>query len=156
MRKITFSKKESRILIVVIAINLFALFINYFGLSPKFELSGSHQTDYGENYTKRDGENSIYLFSDSGENTIIGNSNPVGASLYKTRYTKHFWPFTKFNENETKVVNNYDGDWNYNKEGHTFYYYAKRFRGIFADYDHTEFLVYTLLIFGIVTIRKIW
>jgi hypothetical protein len=119
-------------------------------------LYGTNKTDYGKNYTTRDGENSIYLFSDSGQNTTIAPSNPRGESLYKTRYPKHFWPFTKFNENVTKVVNNYDGDWNYNKEGHTFYYYAKRFRGIFADYDHTEFLVYTLLIFGIATVRKVW
>ncbi|CAM1353705.1 conserved hypothetical protein [Tenacibaculum halocynthiae] len=137
-------------------INSFALFVNYFGLSPEFEVNGGKKDTYTDNMTYRVGENSFFLFSDSAKKSMVKDANDIGVRLYKTRYKKHFWPFTKFNDETTKVVKDYDGNWNYNKKGHTFYYNGKRFRGIFADFDHTEFFVYTLLIFGIVLIRKIW
>ncbi len=55
----------------------------------------------------------------------------------KTFYYRHkqekFWPFTEFFESSSKG----------------------RFRGLFVDYDHTEFLIYSVLIFGIPVVGRI-
>ena|SRR5690554_4466278 len=132
MKKIKITQKQRRIIIVLMSINLFALFVNFFELSPKFNAG---------NYSN---QNYIYLFTDSkapsllnqnGWTTINGNS-----MMYKTRHPNHFWPFTKFYEtanSPTSII-------------------KSRFRGIFPDFDHTEFLVYTLIIFGSIFIRKLW
>jgi hypothetical protein len=156
MRKMTLSKLETRVLIVVILINGFALFVNYFHLSPKFDIDGGYKNDYGSNHTYRNGENSFYLFSDSAEKGMVSNPTMIGPKLYDTRYKNHFWPFTKFIDETSSRVENYDGEWNYNKTGYTFYYTAKRFRGIFADYDHTEFFAYCGLIIGTLLVKKLW
>jgi len=156
MRKITLNKLEIRILIVGILINTFALFVNYFNLSPKFDIDGGYKNDYRSNAVYRTGENSFYLFSDSVEKGLVSNPTPIGPRLYDSRYEDYFWPFTKFNDKTNSVVDNYDGNWDYNKPNYTFYYEARRFRGIFADYDQTEFLVYCALIIGVIFIRKLW
>ncbi|MBE7634273.1 hypothetical protein G1K66_06705 [Tenacibaculum finnmarkense] len=117
-------------------VNSFALLVNYFGLSPKFE--------FGNSYRNID---EVFLLTDSNEQDILNVSSGTyymdGTSqMYQNRHPHHFWPFTKFYEAPTRIILKWHID--------------TRFRGIFADFDHTEFLVYTLLIFGIVILRKIW
>lgn len=54
-------------------------------------------------------------------------------TYYYINKQEKFWPFTEFFEG----------------------YSDKRFRGIFVDYDHTEFIIYTILIFGIPVIGRV-
>lgn len=49
-------------------------------------------------------------------------------NYYYSDKREKFWPFTEF---------------------FGYYKHEERFRGIFVDYDHTEFLIYSVLIFGI-------
>lgn len=132
MKKIKITQKDRRILIVLMGINLFALFVNYFELSPKFDIG-----DYSN-------KSEIYLLTDSKAPKLLNQmswSTRNGNSLmYKTRHPNHFWPFTKF----------------YEKAHFPSSRIKSRFRGIFADFDHSEFIVYSLLIFGVVIIRKLW
>jgi len=131
MSKKVLTKNERRWIIILMAINLFALFVNYFSLSPKFIIG-----DYKN-------ETEVFLFTDSKERFLISSTgglyNMDGSSMmYENRHPKHFYPFVIF----------YDKDvFNKNKT---------RFRGIFPDYDHTEFIVYTFLIFGFFFVRKLW
>ncbi|MBA9072595.1 hypothetical protein GGR22_000721 [Flavobacterium gossypii] len=114
--RLRFSQKEKRIVIVLMLINSFALFVNYFGLSPKVD------KDCGE----------AYIFTFTGREVV--NYNYSYTALYDSDLFPNFWPFVDF----------------------TYPNYCAPFKGIFAYYDTSEFLVYTLLIFGIVIIRKIW
>lgn len=115
MKPIKFDQKELRIIIILMIINTFALFVNYFELSP----------NNGDFFLLTDSKE-FSVPSQNGYSTINGRS-----LMYSQEHTKHFWPFVK-------------------------YYDEPRFRGIFTDYDHTEFLVYSLVIFGFFIIRKIW
>ena len=134
MRKFSLSKSERRIVIILMAVNTFALFVNYFMLSPK-----------SVSWTGR-AKHEVYWFTDvKAERTLNQDSwttiNGV-STMYETRHPNHFWPFVKFHETfELR---------GHNRHGST------RFRGIFADFDHTEFLVYTGLIFGFILIRRLW
>lgn len=125
MKKIKLSKKERRRLIILMAINFFALFVNYFGLSPKFKIPFQPN------------ENMVYVFTDSGEARRLGDYffTALDDKMYRRYNPTKFWPFTGFYDEE---------------------YPNTRFRGIFADFDHSEFLVYSFLIFGIIFIRKLW
>ena len=114
--KIRISKTEKRVILILMIINSFALFTNYFGISYKIN-------DTSELFTKSVGIQESYRTDIHDE----GN--------YLTTNKEHFYPFVDF----------YDG-----------YYKTYTFRGIFAFYDTTEFFVYTLVIFGIVLIRRIW
>ena len=131
MNKINFSQKERRTIIILMIINVFALFVNYFNLSPKFNI-GSYK-----NRTE------LFLFTDSKEKLLLSNPHKTyfknGTSrMYQIRHTKHFWPFVKFYDKDKFSIN------------------RKRIRGIFADFDHTEFGVYTLIIFGFFIVKKLW
>jgi len=137
MKKIKINQKERRIIIVFMLLNSFALLVNYFGLSPKFTTNG---TSYNESVGTYNYTNEIFPLTDSKTQHLMsvtsGTYYADGTSeMYKNRHPHHFWPFTKFVDKK---------------------YPAYRFRGIFADYDHTEFLVYSLLIFGIIILRKVW
>ncbi|WP_445749971.1 hypothetical protein [Polaribacter sp.] len=146
MKKITISKRERRIIIVLMSINLFALFVNYFGMSPKFDLK--------DNYASNIGRDEAFILTDAGTTYLTGERNVYNVKLYNWKSTKAFWPFTEYYIEENKSV---DNSQQYpNLENKKEYYSESRFRGIFADFDHTEFLVYTLLIFGIVIVRKLW
>ena len=114
--KIKVTTTEKRVVLILMLLNTFALFTNYFGLSYKLN-------DTSELFTKSVGVQESYRTS------ILDDGN------YLTTNKEKFYPFIDF----------YDG-----------YYNNYTFRGIFAYYDTTEFFFYTLLIFGILLIRKIW
>jgi len=121
MKKIQLTKKQRRTIIILMGINLFALFVNFFNLSPKIE--SNTKNDLGQLTST----NRYYLLTDS--------------NSYSNK-TKDFWPFTQFTDSQPHHGRNY-----------TLRY---RFYGIFTNFDHSEFLVYCLLIFGVVFIPKIW
>src|SRR5690606_12126341 len=131
MNKVNFDKKERRIIITLMAINCFALFVNYFRLSPDFKY-GTYQN-----------ETEIYILTDSKAEHLmrhnIWSTNSDGTSrMYEFSHKSEFWPIVKFVDTHWHEPN------------------TKRFRGIFAAYDHTEFIVYTLVIFGFFTVKKLW
>lgn len=146
--KFRLSKTERRILIVLMFINLFAFFVNYFHLSPKFEMDDSYASHIGDDIA--------YIFTDSGSDHMLGQKGGyyLGQPMYSWRNTEAFWPLTKFYVEKIHSFEkkDYSASSEYSKE----YYTESRFRGIFADYDHTEFIVYTILIFGVVYVRKLW
>jgi hypothetical protein len=113
--KFTFSIAEKRTVIVLMLINSFALFVNYFGLSYRIDKTAD-------------------LFTNS--TGINGNYYHYPYDVGYSSNSNHFYPLVDF------TSNNYP-------EGFFF-------KGIFAYYDTTEFIVYTLLIFGFVLIKKIW
>ena len=99
MSYLRLTKIERRVIIILMAINSFALFVNEFKL----------QGEIG---------NCSRLFTNEGEKFV--NSS------------KYFYPFVELIER--------DGC----------------FKGMFAYYDSGEFFVYTILIFGVVFIKKVW
>lgn len=128
MKKLKFTKTERRAIIFLMLLNLFALTVNYFSLSPKIETRGTYSTL------------ECYIFTDAADKPYNGqyeiSISPHSPNTnYRYHHNKEFWPFLKFNV---------DG---YKKE---------KFRGLFPAFDHTEFLVYSALIFGIPLLRKIW
>jgi len=139
MKKITLSKSERRLIIILMAINTFALFVNYFQLSPKFRYKEYNSRTYLTQYYD------IYFFTDSRPTGLL-NSNTKwtwengDSAMYQARHPKNFWPFVMF----------------YQKAESPSSKIQFRFRGIFPDFDHTEFLVYTFLIFIVLFIKKIW
>lgn len=131
---IQLTKKEKRLIIVFMTINIFALFVNHFRLSPSFSIGVYPKTD------------EVFLFTDANENKMLNdNSYSNDYDLYDLRSSKHFYPFTKFIEKENPSY--FHGE---------DYYLKTRYRGLFPDYDKSEFFVYTLLIFAVVLVRKIW
>lgn len=138
MKKIKISKLEKRVVIFLMLLNTFALFVNYFGVSPMHTITVEDKQPEGHTLFYY---NRIYFLTDSSQhhlhnfedNTTYLNTD----NMYRNNHPYHFWPFTTFKERHfTKPT--------------------YRFRGIFADFDHTEFLCYTLLIFGVVFIKKVW
>lgn len=126
MRKIKFSRIEKRIIIILMFINSLALFVNIFELTV---------TVYDKPYSRI----KYYLFTDVGEAEIMQSGydkmyNRFPSTNYNN-FSSEFYPFVDFYI-ESKS--------------------EKRFRGIFAGFDHTEFMVYTFLIIGIPLIVKIW
>lgn len=128
------TKTEKRIIIILMTINLFAFFVNHFRLSPSFDLGEYPKTD------------EVFLFTDAKENKMLNdNSYSDNYDLYDLRSSEYFYPFTKFIEKENPSY--------FYSEG---YYLKTRYRGLFPDYDKSEFFVYSLLIFAVVVVRKIW
>lgn len=126
-----FNLREKKIIIILMSINLFALFVNYFRLSPKINIG-----EYNN-------QNEYFLFTDTKEEHLLNQTswytNDGISAMYEFQNPKYFWPFTKFYEEA------------YNSSMYT----KSRFRGVFTDFDQSEFLVYSLLIFGIPFIGKI-
>lgn len=114
--------KTRRRVIVLMLINLFALFINYFELSPSIKVS----------------DETHYLLSD-------GRSNDD---------SEHFFPFTRF----TAKGENGHLEENFLGMGEDIYIQTpyRQFKGIFPDYDISEFLVYTGLIIIVLLVRRFW
>lgn len=128
------TKKEKRIIIILMTINLFAFFVNHFRLSPSFDIGEYPKTD------------EVFLFTDAKENKMLNdNSYNDYYDLYDLRSSKHFYPFTEFIEKERPSFTNSED-----------YYLKTRYRGLFPDFDKSEFFVYTLLIFAVVLVRKLW
>lgn len=128
------TKTEKRIVIILMTINLFAFFVNHYRLSPSFSIGEYPKTD------------ELFLFTDAKESEMLNdNGHTVGYDLYDTRSSEYFYPFTKFIEKENPSY--------FHSEG---YYLKTRYRGLFPDYDKSEFFIYTLLIFAVVLVRKIW
>ena len=117
-----FTLKERRIIMILMLVNSIALFVNYFGLSPKFK------SDYKDDYYFCVFTNSIrsqYPISEYGTNLRSFNEHLI---------QDNFYPFVNFYSSW------YDG------------YY---FNGLFPYFDYTEFLVYSLLIFGYFILKKL-
>ena len=128
------TKTEKTIVIILMTINLFAFFVNHFRLSPSFNIGEYPKTD------------EIFLFTDAKKSEMLNdNGHIVGYDLYDTRSSEHFYPFTEFIERERPSFTNSEN-----------YYLKTRYRGLFPDYDKSEFFIYTLLIFAVVLVRKIW
>lgn len=133
------TKRQKRIIIILMIINAFALFVNYFQLSPKIMFKEYNSEEYITQHYD------VYLLTDSKATNIL-NSNTNwtwengDSAMYSARHPKNFWPFVMF----------------YQKAESSSSKIQFRFRGIFADFDHTEFLVYTFLIIIILIIKKIW
>lgn len=131
MKKISFTQKEKRVIIVLMLVNCFALFVNIFDMS--YHITGRSYESYSS------GDNEVYETVNHKTYFLTDNGN------YKKEF---FYPFTFYTESTKKE--------NSTSKYYKKYYTYKVFRGIFPDYDYTEFLVYSLLIFGIPIIRKIW
>lgn len=128
------TKKEKRIIIILMTINLFAFFVNHFRLSPSFDIGEYPKTD------------EVFLFTDAKENKMLNdNSYSDYYDLHDLRSSEYFYPFTKFIEKEYPSFTNSED-----------YYLKTRYRGLFPDFDKSEFFVYTLLIFAVVLVRKLW
>src|SRR5690554_2669847 len=81
--------------------------------------------------TQRDGyDKKIFYITDYTPGFYVGYHYHPG--YYNDKQEK-FWPFTNFFEE----------------------FDEKRFRGVFVDYDHTEFIIYTILIFGIPVVGRV-
>lgn len=131
---IKLTRVEKRVIIILMTINLFAFFVNHFRLSPSFSIGEYPKTD------------EVFLFTDAKESEMLNdNGHHIGYDLYDTRSSEYFYPFTKFIEKENPSY--------FRSED---YYLKTRYRGLFPDYDKSEFFVYTLLIFAVVLVRKIW
>lgn len=154
MAKRSINKFTRRFIIVVICVNIFALWANHFSVSPRFKIEGD------------DAIWDFYLFTDSGEKSIFfqstdnttthsNNSRRVAktrnntktlkrtdsnSTLYHERSPSKFWPFTEFGT-KTTVLNSKD-------------YY--RFRGLFPDYDVSELLAYIGFLLAFLIIKKVW
>jgi hypothetical protein len=128
------TKKEKRIIIILMTINLFAFFVNHFRLSPSFSIGEYPKTD------------EVFLFTDAKESKMLNDdSYSNNYDLYDLRSSEYFYPFTRFVEKENPSY--------FRSED---YYLTTRYRGLFPDFDKSEFFVYTLLIFAVVLVRKIW
>lgn len=131
MKKIKFSKLEKRVIIVLMLINCFALFVNVFGMDYHTKDEDFNPYYSGDVLTKKRTYDINYFLTDNAK-----------------QKDKSFYPFIDFRDYENRIGGVYNGSRNIKT--------IKTFRGIFPDYDYTEFLVYSLLIFGIPIIRKIW
>lgn len=133
------TKKQKRVIIVLMVINVFALFVNYFQLSPKIRFNEYKSEKYTYQYYD------IYLLTDAKATNILNSTTNWtwengDSAMYEARHPKNFWPFVMF----------------YQKAESSDSKVQFRFRGIFPDFDHTEFIVYTLLIFVVLFIKKVW
>jgi hypothetical protein len=113
----TLATKQKRFIIIFMLINLFALFVNFFQLSPVYRY-------YSEEYSTK---HLVYFFTDAEYHH------------YNHLIDKEFWPFVEFYTEDTSSA-----------------YIGSVFRGIFPDFDFSEFAVYTFIIFGFIFIKKIW
>jgi hypothetical protein len=126
--RVIFSTKERRIVIVLMLINFFALFVNFFGISSSIELNNNPNINKKIDILT----NSIGLVKDYPHEVIFSEN------------VKEFWPLCTFNK--------YTYDSRISKNGRIW----TNFNGIFTSYDFSEFIFYTLLIFGFFIIKKIW
>lgn len=132
MKKIIFTKREKRVIIVLMLINCFALFANFFNMDFKIV---QERVEYSGEYNKYTTyiTNTTYFFTDA-------EIDPQD----------FFWPILNFSVSYSKGP--------YEKRNSSSYYSKEynTFRGIFSEYDYTEFLVYSALIFGIPVLRRLW
>lgn len=123
MKFTQYLKSKQNLLIVLVLINLVALFVNIFqiegDISPKDII-----TDKYEKYA------GVYLFS----NSYVEHKSDKPSS--------HFWPFVKFYKSKT-LYNPY------NNSKSVF----STFNGIFYKYDISEFIAYVFTIFLLLYIR---
>ena len=119
MKYLKFTLKERKLITMLMVINSFALFVNYFGLSPKIR---SGNTEYY-----------LCLFTNAVKNDkYLHRTNLVQYNSYE--FEDKFFPFVKY---------------------YSSWYEGSYFNGIFPYYDISEFLVYTLVIFGFFILRKV-
>nr|WP_288980830.1 hypothetical protein [uncultured Allomuricauda sp.] len=79
-----------------------------------------------------------YYFTDNGKFDAVDiNKTYFGPTKTSKDF---FYPFIDFTESTFSTTANIK--W--------------KFRGIFPDFDYTEFIVYTIIIFGVVFLRKVW
>lgn len=141
MKTLKFSKKERRIVIILMLINSFALFVNFFHFNAYTETKKTLNKDWGNTITKR-----YYFFTNRSNHEKflkneegLSNFYPFVNFTYKSSMEHHRSYFSKSD------IEKYEG---FNKNF--------IFHGIFPYYDYTEFLVYSLIIFGVPLIRKLW
>src|SRR5436190_21865139 len=111
-------EKRKRFFIIWMVILSFALFVNLFGITPNTSSDKENNAlVFGENrLTKITERNTIYFLTDE---KLSENSE----------VTSHFWPFV-----------------NYFGESGMYLGRENYFRGVFVDFDFSEFIAYTLLI----------
>ena len=126
------NKVKRRIIIIYILVNVIALFTNYFQLPIGFA------ENKGSDIENNIGKYKYYVFTDasvrddiraeSGLNYLNGKEKHFNQSA-----TSHFYPFVLF----------YDSS-------------LERFRGLFPDYDFTEFAFYISILLIMIFIKKLW
>ena len=86
MKYLNFTDKEKKIILILMLINCFALFVNYFGLSPKIKNS--------------DNDYYVCLFTNSATNFSVVDGHYLDATnleRYKAyKFEENFYPFVKF------------------------------------------------------------
>lgn len=82
MSKIKFTLKERKIVTVLMLVNCFALFVNYFGLSPKIK------NEIGEDYK--------CLFTNSIITSNYGGNNLENYNHEFYKFKNRFYPFVEF------------------------------------------------------------
>jgi sorbitol-specific phosphotransferase system component IIC len=119
MKRLTLSVKERRLVIILMLVNFFALFVNYFGIAPSVK--------------NEKGYSLIFILT---TNCIVDDNDISPFEFQHEINHQNFFPIVKF-YTESR-------------------YFGTHFKGLFPYYDFSEFFVYTLVIFGIVILRKIW
>lgn len=126
-------KSKRNFLVIWFAIHAIALFVNLFNIegdvSPQIIRNQIGSTLY-RNWSF------VHLFTDKD---------------YNTTKNEHFWPFVKFYKSDRLVDYNRDGIggpsvWEYKTD-------TSFFHGIFYQYDLSEFIAYSLLVFLILYFR---
>lgn len=117
---------KKKLIIVWLAANAIALFVNYYGIDSKIEFG--KDANYNVGGTAKE----IYLFTDSYDIDINEGSD--------------FWPFIKFTEKKTYFASGYPGQYKP--------YSSFTFRGLFPDYDYSEFIAYLIITILVVYFSK--
>ena len=137
MRFSEYLKSKTNLLVIWFLFHGIALFVNVFNIKGDV----SSETKYIEDRTSKRVFNDIYLL------TVDKSMRP-----YNEKKSEAFWPFVNFYSNKLKGPdysrNGYEGD-------KADYYITRfvEFNGIFFQYDYSEFLAYSVLLFLVLYLK---
>ena len=134
---ISLSLKTRRFIIVWIIIQVFALVVNYAGLDWKFEFESRSPGTHG-----RETDWTVFLIYPL--TRCEGNQKNAESQYSFDNNRSQFWPFVTFYKESEMDYAAYT------------YSINKKFNGLFYKYDFVEFLIYCLLPFAIIIIRRLW
>ena len=127
MKYFKYSVKARRVIIVLMIINSFAFVVNFLNITPKI----TSKNDSGYEYW-------YYIFTDGN----VYFSDITGSCDGENEKYKNFWPFLNYTNDRDCIKQEF--------------FYRTKFRGVFPDYDISEFIIYSIFIFGIPLLRKMW
>ena len=137
MKLFKYNRKTKRTIIVLMVINMLAIFTNEFNIAPKIT------TDQRRFFAS---ESWYFIFTDGNPYEKYGYQSEKCDGEKQSK----FWPFVRYSQedgtNSSIIMGCFKAK----------YFYRTAFRGLFPDYDWTEFIVYSLLIFGIPVLHKVW